>query len=89
MAQHASKSLRKEIGARIRGLRERAGISSQESLAENAGVHRTNIGYIERGETGVTVESLAAILSALGVSLSEFFQPFNSRYRGSTPRKRN
>jgi len=34
---------------------------------------------LERGESGVTVEALAAILAALGVSLKEFFQPFEGR----------
>ena len=54
-----------------------------------AGVHRTYVGRLERGETGVTVESLAAILAPLGVGLGEFFQPFSSRYWGETPRKQN
>ena len=31
-----------------------------------AGVHRTYVGRLERGESGVTVDSLAAILAALG-----------------------
>lgn len=88
MAQHANKTLRKEIGARIRDLRKGAGISSQESLADKAGVHRTYVGRLERGETGVTVESLAAILAPLGVSLAEFFEPFAGLRRPRTPRTR-
>jgi hypothetical protein len=37
-----------------------------------AKVHRTYVERLERGESGVTVDSLAAILAPLGVSLSEF-----------------
>ncbi len=36
----------------------------------------------------VTVEALAAILAALGVSLGEFFRPFTKVVRPRTPRKR-
>ena len=43
---------------------------------------------LERGESGVTVEALAAILAALGVSLGEFFKPFREVVRPRTPRRR-
>jgi transcriptional regulator with XRE-family HTH domain len=76
------------MGERLRDLRERAGISSQEALAHKAGVHRTYIGRLERGESGVTVEALAAILAALGVSLREFFRPFKELVKPRTPRRR-
>ena len=51
-------------------LRE-AGITSQEALAAKAGVHRTYVGRLERGESGITVEALAAILAVLDVSLGD------------------
>jgi transcriptional regulator with XRE-family HTH domain len=70
--------LRHQIGERIRTLRYEHGIKSQEALADQADVHRTYIGRLERGETGVTVESLAAITTAMGVSLAEFFQPWSA-----------
>lgn len=89
MAAHQHTSLRREIGTRLRKLRLRAGITSQEKLAERAGVHRTYIGRLERGESGVTVETLAAILAALPVSLSEFFRPFSEPIRPRTPRQRD
>lgn len=73
MAQHSNAALRKQIGARLRDLRIRVGISSQERLAHKAGVHRTYVGRLERGESGVTVEALAAILAPLGTSLGDFF----------------
>jgi transcriptional regulator with XRE-family HTH domain len=82
-------ALRNEIGARLRHLREASGITSQEKLAELAGVHRTYIGRLERAESGVTLEALSAILAAMGVSLAEFFRPFTSPVRTRTPRKRS
>ena len=39
-------------------------------------MHRPYVGRLERGETGVTVEALAATLATLDVSLDEFFRPF-------------
>ncbi len=54
-----------------------------------AKVHRTYVGRLERGESGVTVEALAAILAALGVSLGEFFKPFTKVVRPRTPRRRS
>ena len=89
MARMKQMSLRQEIGARLRELRVDAGITSQEALAHRAGVHRTYIGRLERGESGVTVDMLAAILDAISVSLAEFFGPFTKRRRPKTPRRRN
>ena len=56
--------------------------------AAKAGVHRTYVGRLERGESGVTVETLAAILAPLGMSLGEFFKPFKDVVRPRTPRRR-
>ena len=88
MAEHVNRRLRKAIGQRLRDLRLKAGITSQEALAHKAGVHRTYIGRLERGESGVTVEAVAAILSAMDVSLREFFKPFSDAVRRRTPRGR-
>lgn len=49
---------------------------SQEELAELAGVHRTYVGMIERGEKNVTVLSAAKIATALGVSVSDLFEGY-------------
>ncbi len=59
-----------------------------EALACTEGLHRTYVGRLERGESGVTVEALAAILAALGVNLGEFFRPFGKVARPRTPRRR-
>jgi len=89
MGRHDQVLLRRALGDRLRQLRLRAGITSQESLAHLAGVHRTYIGRLERGESGVTVEALATILAAMSLSLAEFFRPFGEVLRPATPRKRD
>jgi len=88
VATHFNAPLRRAIGDRLRELRLNAGISSQEALAHRAGIHRTYVVRLERGESGVTVEALAAILAALDVSLAEFFRPFRDVSRPRTPRRR-
>lgn len=45
---------------------------SQEQLAWNAGLHRTYVGRIERGEQNITVLSLCKIAIALGAQPCEF-----------------
>lgn len=61
------------IGQRIRAYRVGLGLS-QEKLAELSGVHPTYIGQLERGEKNATLESIAKISAALGVSLSTLLE---------------
>ena len=51
----------------VRRLRKERRLS-QEELAEAAGVHRTCIGMIERGEKNVTIYNIERIALALRVS---------------------
>ena len=67
------KTIRKKFGKRVRELR-RAKSLSQEELAFRAGVHRTYLGGIERGERNPALENIEAIAKALGISLSDLFQ---------------
>ena len=50
----------------VRRLRKERGLS-QEELAEAAGVHRTYVGMIERGEKNVTIYNIERIAIALDV----------------------
>lgn len=68
-AQRMSDSVLKRLGARLRQLRQARGIS-QERLADLAGLHRTYVGGVERGERNVSLINLLALAHALGVSLS-------------------
>ncbi|MCU0783780.1 MAG: helix-turn-helix domain-containing protein [Verrucomicrobia bacterium] len=80
MPKQSSKDIKSLIGERVRELREARGIASQEKLGELASdLHRTFIGRVERGETNISIENLEAITKALGVSLAEFFKPFNQK----------
>ncbi len=54
----------------IKNLR-RAQTLSQEALADKAGLHRTYIGAVERGERNITLINANRIAEALGVKLSE------------------
>lgn len=54
------------FGAQVRTARVRAGIS-QEELGERAGLHRTYIGAVERGERNVSVINIYALAGALGL----------------------
>ena len=65
--------LSKNFGARVRTLRNALGLS-QEKLAEKAGVHRTYIGMIERGEKNITLSNIEKIACALGVSADTLFK---------------
>jgi XRE family transcriptional regulator, regulator of sulfur utilization len=65
--------IQKRIGANIRQLRSKAGFS-QEGLAELAGVNRTHMGQLERGECNVTIQTLKIIADALGVKVSDLIK---------------
>jgi transcriptional regulator with XRE-family HTH domain len=54
------------IGSNIRHYRSSLGLS-QEKLAEFAGLHRTYIGAVERGERNISAKNIAKIAEVLGV----------------------
>ena len=62
--------LTRTIGTAIRQLRERAALS-QEDFADLAGLHRTYIGRLERGERNASIETLARVAKALGAPLKQ------------------
>ena len=57
------------INARLLSARLAAGIS-QTTLAEAAGVHRSTIQRLERGDEGVALQHVRAIARVLGLTLS-------------------
>ncbi len=61
-----------EIGARLRYLRERAGMS-QRALAKAVGVPNSTVSLIESGQTNPSVSALKRLLDGIPIGLSEFF----------------
>ncbi len=59
-----------KFGMKLRETRKKKGIS-QEKLAELAGLHRTYISSVERGERNVTIETIQKCAEALGVSMAK------------------
>ncbi|WP_010249789.1 helix-turn-helix domain-containing protein [Myroides injenensis] len=47
---------------------------SQEELAFRAGLHRTYIGMIERGEKNITLLNIHKLASALQIPVSKLFE---------------
>ena len=70
--------MQRALGERIRELRKKAGYS-QEAFADAAGVHRTYMGTLERGEANVSLSNLNKISTALGITLSELFRTIEKR----------
>jgi ribosome-binding protein aMBF1 (putative translation factor) len=58
------------FGKRLREIRTRKGIS-QEKLAELAGLHRTYVSSVERGERNISLINIENLANALGVSMAE------------------
>lgn len=60
------------FGKRIRTARESLGWS-QEDLAHEAGLDRTYVGGIERGERNIAILNLNRLAIALGEGFGDFF----------------
>jgi transcriptional regulator with XRE-family HTH domain len=61
------------FGARVRALREEAGLT-QEKLAEAAGVHRAETGFVERAEREVGITLAWRLADGLDRPLSDLTQ---------------
>jgi len=66
--------IKQKFGARVKELRLQKEITSQMALANKAGLDRTYIGGIERGERNVGLKNIERIAKTLGVSIEELFK---------------
>lgn len=64
----------KKFGKKVREIRLEKGISSQMDLALKAGLDRTYIGGIERGERNVALKNIEKLAKALGVNIEELLK---------------
>lgn len=59
-------SIKVKFGQKLRKVRNEVGIS-QEDLAAEAGLHRTYVSSVERGERNITLINIYRLAKALGV----------------------
>lgn len=67
---HAGHAVLVAFGQAVREVRVQVGVS-QEELAHRAGIDRSYMSSIERGEQNVGLMSMSRVAAALGVTLSE------------------
>ena len=67
-------NVRQTIGWNVRRLRVAKGLS-QERLALETGIDRSYVGRVERGSENVTVATLEAMATVLGVEVAALFSP--------------
>lgn len=60
------------FGLRVRELRTAANLS-QEELADRAGLHRTYVGAVERGERNLALDAMWRLADALEVRPADLF----------------
>jgi transcriptional regulator with XRE-family HTH domain len=70
--------VKRRYGNAIRQRRHELGWS-QEKLAERAGLHRTYIADVERGERNISLEGIVKLTHALELTLGEFFTNYCSQ----------
>ena len=64
----------KKFGKRIQQMRLKKGVTSQMALANKAGLDRTYIGGVERGERNIALKNIEKMAVALNISLDELFK---------------
>ena len=62
------------FGMVLRRAREEMNIS-QEELAENANLHRTYIGQVERGERNISIDNMEKLAAAVKLNLWDMLRP--------------
>ena len=72
--------IKAEFGKALRKFRTAAGIS-QEALADLAGIHRTYVGDVERGERNISLINMMRLAGALRVRLGQMIQEMEKNLR--------
>lgn len=70
--------LEKAFGAVLREAREKAGLS-QDQLAHDAGLHRTYISLLERGQRQPSLRAITTLAQALRLTPSTLIARFEER----------
>lgn len=74
IARKSTETARMRFARLLKTERLARGIS-QETLAELAGLHRTYVGSVERGERNIAVDNMEALATAMGLDVSALLLP--------------
>ena len=69
--------LKETIGNRVKELRLSKTNLSQGDFAESVGLNRSYLSRVESGKQNITIDKLSIICNAFGMTLNEFFAPFD------------
>lgn len=72
--EHRLSNVFVRFGTRLREIRLKKGIS-QERLAELAGLHRTYVSSVERGERNISLENIDKLANALEEPMAKLMPP--------------
>ena len=70
---HPETAARKLFAANLWRERKARGLS-QRALAQLAGLDRTYVGSVERGERNVSIDNVERLAEALGIELADLFK---------------
>jgi transcriptional regulator with XRE-family HTH domain len=76
----AVRPLEERLGARLRSLRHRKR-ATLRAVSELAGISESFLSQVERGRAGASIGTLQRIAGALGVAVSDLFEPDGARAR--------
>ncbi len=70
LANNTTQKTRKIFARNLKEIRVEQGLS-QEELADIAGLHRTYVGSVERGERNISIDNMERLASALQIDIQD------------------
>lgn len=71
--KNATHNARKIFARNLKEIRAKANLS-QEELADLAGLHRTYVGSVERGERNISIDNMERLASALAIDIKDLLK---------------
>ncbi|MDF1587996.1 MAG: helix-turn-helix transcriptional regulator [Gammaproteobacteria bacterium] len=71
--KNTTHNVRKIFARNLKEIRSKANLS-QEELADLAGLHRTYVGSVERGERNISIDNMERLASALAIDIKDLLR---------------